>query len=69
MTDILIDDDYRNAILKSPNILAVLFIDSQPRAVLSKDPRCGYDVSQVVLTREEVLGDFVERTKANSEKK
>jgi hypothetical protein len=61
MSEILITDDYRNSILKSPHILAIRFIDGQPVEIISHDPRYERIYEQVVLTRDQVLGNFKER--------
>ncbi len=59
--EIKIEDSYREAIAKSPNILGVRFIHGQPVEVINKDLRWNND-EQVLLTREEILGDFENRT-------
>ncbi|HEV8505451.1 MAG TPA: hypothetical protein VGQ53_08630 [Chitinophagaceae bacterium] len=57
----LIEDGYRFIIAKNPNILAVRFVNDHPVEVISRDVRT--DASQCILTREEILGDFLERQK------
>jgi hypothetical protein len=60
MYKVKITDDYRSLISRSPNIMAVHFVGTHPVEVISRDTRFS-DVEQVLLTREQILGDFEKR--------
>ena len=58
--ELKIDDAYRALIYRSKNILAVRFVGTTPVEVISKNP-LAVSEKQIVLTREEILGDFEQR--------
>jgi hypothetical protein len=56
--DLKFTDDFKARISKAKTILAVRFVEGHPVEYISSDMRHDGSVSQIVLKRDEILGDW-----------